>query len=393
MAAFRSDRDGHRGSCFRGRCNVSGLSLLNRTVSGESRKLECLFSRCLSLRICFTSDKVKINSKHLLRSGLRGGSYVSRYRYEELSTNGFEDLVVDLCRVLLGKSAHGFAEGRDGGRDVRFDGVTNDYPSARAPWAGSTVIQSKHVSRPNASYSDSDFNRSNGVLDKEILRIRRLVDAGELDHYMMFANRKLSGGADSAIRNRISSECGLDHSDIQIIGVEEIDRLLREHKEIAERHGLDLLTAPLRVTRDGLAEVIEAMHVAIGSAGSAIEDDPVRRTSLERKNELNQVSSAEIEPLRKRCLKDTKRVEDFLSNPMNRDLLEKYNEAVDELNCRLPYLISQTGSFMGAWHKIYDIMTEHEEVLRRHRRLAGVVQFYMYWNCDFGRREDDGQAE
>lgn len=318
---------------------------------------------------------------------------MSRYRYEELSPFGFEDLVVDLCRILLGEGTHGFAEGRDGGRDARFDGTTNDYPSARAPWSGITIIQAKHTSRLNASYSDTDFNGSSGVLEKEIPRIIHLMDSGDLDHYVMFANRKLTGGEDSAIRKRISSESGLNSADIQIMGVDDIDRLLREHKDMAERHALDLLAAPLRITRDALAEVIEAMHDAIGSTELAVNDDPVKRTSLKRKNELNNVSDDEIAPFRKRYLKDTSRVEDFLSNPMNRDLLEKYNDAVDELNYRLPDLIKQTGSFMGAWNRIYDIMTDHEATLRRHVRLVRAVQFYMYWNCDFGRREDDDQTE
>lgn len=314
---------------------------------------------------------------------------MSRYHYEELSPAQFEDLVVDLCKILLGEGTRGFASGPDGGRDARFDGVTSNYPSAGAPWGGTTVIQAKHTENPNASYSDKDFMGASGVLNKEIPRIKRLVDKGELHHYMMFANRKLTGNADNEILKRISKECGLANSDIKIIGVEEIDRLLRKYKEVVKWHKLDLEATPLRITRDGLAEVVEALHAAIGSAGHAPDDEPVQRTSLQRKNELNQVSNDEIAPLRKRYLKDTKQVEVFLSNPMNRDLLRKYNEAVEELNCRLPDLIRKTGSFMGAWHKIYDIMTEHEEVLRRHGRLVRVVQFYMYWNCDFGKGEDD----
>ncbi len=318
---------------------------------------------------------------------------MSKYRYEELSANQFESLVVDICRVLLGEGTRGFAEGPDGGRDARFDGITNNYPSTRAPWDGVTIIQAKHTSRYNASFSDRDFDGPSGILDKEISRIKHLVDTDELDHYMLFANRKLTGNKDSALLKKISSECGLAYSDIRIMGVEEIDRVLCGHKEIVDQHHLDLLAGPLRITRDGLAEVIDAISNAIGSTGQIIDDAPVPRTSLRRKNELNQVSDAEIAPLRRRYLKDTRNVADFLANPINRDLLEKYNEAVDELNCRLPHLISQTGSFMGAWHRIYDIMVDHEETLRRNARLVRVVQFYMYWNCDFGRREDDDQTE
>lgn len=78
---------------------------------------------------------------------------------------------------------------------------------------------------------------------------------------------------------------------------------------------------------------------------------------------------------------------------MNRELLSKYNEAIEELNVRLPNLIALHNGFMGAWHAIYDIMVNHDETLRRNNRLVRAVQFYMYWNCDFGRSEDGYQAE
>ena len=314
---------------------------------------------------------------------------MSRYRYEDLSPAQFERLVVDICRALLGRGVRGFADGPDGGRDARFDGVTNDFPSRRAPWDGITIIQAKHTSRYNASYSETEFCGAKGILNTEIPRIRQLAISGNLHHYMLFANRKLTGNADSKIVERIASECGLASSDIRIVGMEEIDDILREHSGIAERHHLELLSTPLRITRDGLAEIIEAMHDIIDYAGERVSDEPVKRTSLERKNKLNRVSDEEIAPLRRRYLKDTRVVEAFLSNPINQELLEKYNEAVEELNCRLPHLIEQAGGFMGAWHKIYDIMVDHEVVLRKNARLVRVMQFYMYWNCDFGRREAD----
>ena len=66
-----------------------------------------------------------------------------------------------------------------------------------------------------------------------------------------------------------------------------------------------------------------------------------------------------------------------------------YNEAVEELNIRLPSLIALHGGFMPAWHAITDIMMNHDETLRRNNRLVHAVQFYMYWNCDFGRSDED----
>lgn len=318
---------------------------------------------------------------------------MSRYRYEELSPSQFENLVVDICRCLIGKGVRGFSEGPDGGRDARFDGTADDFPSKREPWTGITIIQAKHTSRTDAAYSDTDFKGLGSVLDKEILRIKALVQSKGLDHYILFANRRLGANTEDEILNRISSECGLALSDVHISGVEEIDDLLKIYSDIAPRHGLDLLAAPLRITRDSLAEVIESMRKAIGTTGAEPTDEPVRRTLLTRKNVLNGVSEEEIAPLRRRYLKDTRVIEQFLSNPMNQELLDKYNEAVEELNARLPVLIELHGGFMGAWHAVYDIMVNHEETLRRNARLVRSVQFYMYWNCDFGRSDDDDQAE
>lgn len=314
---------------------------------------------------------------------------MSRYRYEELSPSQFENLVVDICRCLIGKGVRGFSEGPDGGRDARFDGVTDDYPSKREPWTGITIIQAKHTSRTDASYSDNDFKGRGSVLDKEIPRIKKLVELKKLDHYLLFANRKLGANTDDEMVGRIASECGLALSDVRIVGVEEIDDLLVRYQEIPDRHRLDLFSAPLRITRENLAEVIEAIHRSIDTTGASPSDESIKRTSLKQKNELNGVSEDEIAPIRKLYLKDTRVIDKFLSSPMNEDLLHKYGEAIEELNVRLPSLVRLHGGFMGAWHAIYDIMVNHEEVLRRNHRLVRAVQFYMYWNCDFGRSEDD----
>ena len=242
---------------------------------------------------------------------------MSRYRYEELSPSQFENLVVDICRSLIGKGVRGFATGPDGGRDARFDGTADDYPSCRDPWVGTTIIQAKHTERVDASYSDTDFIGSGGVLDKELPRIKSLVDNGGLDHYMLFSNRRLGANTDDAILRRISSECGLAICDVHISGVEEIDDLLRKYPDIAQRHNLDLLAAPLRITRDDLSEVIEAISKKIGTTGMVSGDEPVKRTSLERKNELNDVSDEEIWSVRKQLKKDlVKAVVDRISDPI-----------------------------------------------------------------------------
>lgn len=318
---------------------------------------------------------------------------MSRYRYEDMSDDQFEELVVAICRSMLGRATHGFTKGPDGGRDARFDGTANDYPSRRDPWVGTTIIQAKHTSHVEASFSDNDFIGSGKVLDQELPRIKSLADSGELEHYMLFSNRKLPGRKGAYIIQTITSTCGLDASDVAIMGIESIDTELEEHPEIADRLNLDYLVAPLRITRDALAEVIDAMRDAVVTSDRKQDSAPIDRTRFERKNELNEAPTDEMEELRQKYLKETYEIDKFLQHPANRDLLTKYNEAVDELNDRLPRLIQLHNGFMGAYHAIYDIMVNHSETLRVNHRLVRSVQFYMYWSCDFGRSEGDDRAD
>jgi hypothetical protein len=319
---------------------------------------------------------------------------LARYRYNAMSTDAFEKLVVDICSKLLGQGITGFAKGRDGGRDAKFEGTTNGFPSFSGPWTGVTIVQAKHVDKVEGSYSDKDFfGNKNSVLNEEIPRIRALVAKEQLDHYIIFSNRKMTGGVEQKIKDEISCRCGLPTSDIAVYGVEKLDDLLCEYSAIPGIHNLDLLEAPLRITRDALADVIAAIHDALDIAAQAANDGPSKRVDLKKKNELNNVEDEIIEPYRKKFLKYTGTIESFLASPINEDLLNKYTEAMEELNCRLPGLIKSSGSFMGAWHGISDILVNNEEVLRKNAHLLRAVQFYMYWNCDFGKDEEDAPAE
>lgn len=59
-----------------------------------------------------------------------------KYAYEDLGDDQFEQLVVLLCRRLLGMGTQGFAKGVDGGRDAKFVGKAQLIPSTTAPWEG-----------------------------------------------------------------------------------------------------------------------------------------------------------------------------------------------------------------------------------------------------------------
>ncbi len=68
-----------------------------------------------------------------------------KYAYEDLSPEQFETLVVLICKVLLGAGVQGFAKGPDGGRDAKFVGTAQLYPSTASPWSGPVSSASQDV--------------------------------------------------------------------------------------------------------------------------------------------------------------------------------------------------------------------------------------------------------
>ncbi|WP_227815771.1 hypothetical protein [Nitrogeniibacter aestuarii] len=100
-----------------------------------------------------------------------------KYAYENLSEDQFEELVVLLCRRLLGMGVQGFAKGVDGGRDAKFVGTAELLPSRAAPWNGTVIVQAKHTNGYNRSFSESDFynlDSQNSITGKELPRIQKL---------------------------------------------------------------------------------------------------------------------------------------------------------------------------------------------------------------------------
>lgn len=80
------------------------------------------------------------------------------------------------------------SEGKDGGRDAKFTGMANEFPSRSKPWEGKFVIQAKHTMKPFASCSDSDFQ---SILRDEVRdKLIPLKEAGKVDYYLLFANRR-----------------------------------------------------------------------------------------------------------------------------------------------------------------------------------------------------------
>ena len=316
-----------------------------------------------------------------------------KYAYEDLSDAQFEDLIVLLCQRLLGISVQGFAKGPDGGRDAKFVGTAELHPSKAAPWDGTTIIQAKHTNGYNRSFSESDFFSASSqttVIGEEIPRIKNLRKKNQLDHYMLFANRRLSGIAESDIRAHIAKECVVPEESIYLCDVEQLEIWLKRFPEVPKQANLDPVDSPLIVSSADLAEVVEALARQKDGVSAVLDDPPTPRVAYEEKNEINNMSKQYAKELRRRYLKETNQISAFLSAPENLDLLRMYESVVEEFQLKIIAKRKDYHSFDEVMEYLMDLLFKRDPVLRQraNKRLTRAVLFYMYWICDIGEVDD-----
>jgi hypothetical protein len=316
-----------------------------------------------------------------------------KFAYEDLSDDQFEKLVVFLCQRLLGISVQGFAKGPDGGRDAKFVGTAELHPSKAAPWVGTIIVQAKHTNGYNRNFSESDFfstTAQNTVLGKEIPRIKKLREGKQLDHYMLFANRRLAGNAQSEICEYLAAQCGIPASSIYLCGLEQLEVWLKTFPDVAGKADLDPVDSPLIVSPDDLAEVVQALARQKDEVSALLDDPPTTRVTYERKNALNNMSAEYAKAQRKKYLKETVQIRAFLAAPENLELLRMYESVVDEFQLKIIAKRKDYQSFDDVMEYLVDLLFNRDPVLRQHahKRLTRAVLFYMYWNCDIGEVGD-----
>jgi hypothetical protein len=316
-----------------------------------------------------------------------------KYAYEDLSDEQFENLIVILCQRLLGISVQGFAKGPDGGRDAKFVGTAELHPSKAAPWVGTTIVQAKHTNGYNRNFSECDFfstSATNTVLGKEIPRIKHLRAKKHLDNYMLFANRRLAGNAESEIRGHIAKKCRIPESSIYLCGLEQLETLLKSFPEVPKLANLDPVDSPLIVSPDDLAEIVQALVRQKEGVSAALDDPPTPRVTYEQKNALNNLSKSYADAQRRKYLKETAQIHAFLAAPENLELLRKYESVVDEFQLKIIAKRKYYQTFDEVLEYLMDLLFNRDPVLRQHvhKRLTRAVLFYMYWNCDIGEAGD-----
>lgn len=299
----------------------------------------------------------------------------------------FEDLVVAICKKLFGVGTQSFADGPDGGRDARFHGTAELFPSSSSPWSGVTVIQSKHTSGYNTSFSDSSFfkdTNNSSIIVQETTKVKKLYDSKELDNYLLISNRSLTANANQKIKDYIHNETGINKFNIHLMGLQDVEDTLKRYKEIAEQVDIKPGDMPLSIDPLDLAELIEHL-VGIKTASASLLDEPVARTRYETKNQINGLSSEYAASMKSKYLRYTYEIDQFLQHPANESKRDLYLDIVDEFQRKIIAKSDNYPKFDDVLNHLIDLLFSRDSYLKGHKQLTKAMLFYMYWNCDLGK--------
>jgi hypothetical protein len=117
---------------------------------------------------------------------------------------------------------------------------------------------------------------------------------------------------------------------------------------------------------------------------TAREIHTYERVAFAKKNELNNLSVEFAKMIRKDYFKDFPSVEEFLANPVNSDLVERYQEAAREFHEQIVAHRQQADDLGRLLVNLQRLLFERDGDLARHKRLTKLVIYYMYWICDLG---------
>lgn len=309
-----------------------------------------------------------------------------RYPLYDLDDKEFENLTTLLCRKILGEGVIPFAQGTDGGRDAKFNGKANLFPSESKPWEGKIVIQAKHTNKINASCSDSDFQRR---LKNEVLpAIERLKAIDKIEYYLLFTNSKLTGKQDEKIEDLIDAKTEIPN---MIIADEKIQQWLQSYPDIVKEAKLQDLLRPLQFDESDLKSVIEAFHKYLPSSDT-LDKNVVdfSYVEMEKKNELNKLSKDYFDNVMQRHYSHFESIRSFLKDPINKPLKEQFDDLVDELNAKITIYQNEYFAFERLLDELYDyVISNNKEFFGSGRkRLVRVFINYMYCNCFIGKKVD-----
>ncbi|RYJ39713.1 hypothetical protein NU08_1382 [Flavobacterium anhuiense] len=307
------------------------------------------------------------------------------YRLELLDDSQFENLVNKICQDILGLGVISFSSGKDGGRDGKFNGTANKYPSLKDCWKGKFIIQAKHTSNSIASCSDSDFKKT---IDIEIEKIKKLILAGDIDCYILFTNRKYPAIEGERLVKKIQNETGLKN--VAIIGKETLNDLyINSNKNLIKDFRLDLNHIPFDFSEQEIKDIIVEFNKELPKITHNIITEVNRikfdfdRIKIEEKNKKNDLSNEYYEnEILNHSLQDFEKIESFLSDPRNDDLKNQYFDIASELRNLIQIKRTNFASFEEIFVYIFKQISDGNQI--KGKRHIFTLLHYMYYECLIG---------
>lgn len=311
------------------------------------------------------------------------------YRLELLEDGTFEKLINSICQNLLGMGVISFSEGKDGGRDGKFIGTAQNYPSTKKTWTGKFIIQAKHTANPIASCSDPEFEK---IVDKEILKIQKLKAKDEIDNYLLFTNRKYSGIKGERLTQKIISETGIECA--AIIGKETINnQYLNVNKGIVKQYQLNKHHLQFEFSDEEIKEIIIAFKMQLPSITTKIKKDVdklrydfklIDKSTKNQKNGLNEAYFQE--EIVEKSLMEFSKIENFLENPINAELKDYYFDTAHELNQVIRFQRDNFNAFEELFPLIYQLICDGAPQIKGAKRHVTTFLHYMYYECLIGKK-------
>lgn len=308
------------------------------------------------------------------------------YNYSDLSPTQFEHLVILLCYELFGMGAETFSDGPDGGRDSRFEGLAQLYPSTNRPWDGLTIIQAKHTISYNNKFNDPDFfnpESESATITVEAKKIKKLIHNDGIKNYIIFSNRKLPANANEKIKNYLCDETGLDKESIGLMGIEAMGNYFKRFPYIADAVDLNPYDVPLNIQPDDLADIIISIKDALPDIKKKNIEPNLQRTDFENKNELNNLTNSYAQAILKK-MGDFYEIEDFLSMPENEEYQQKYVETAEELHAKICIYKHDNHLFDQVIENTIELIINRDNDCKRNKILTRTMIYYMYYKCDIG---------
>ena len=168
------------------------------------------------------------------------------------------------------------------------------------------------MNEPNKSCSDAEFGR---LIKKEHPKIKKLIGDAICDHYLLFTNRKLTGGSDQKL---IDALLKLGLKIAHIIGNERLHMALDQFPHIRDSLPNAADPIPFQFIPDDLLDVIDGLHAFAGSGKSAF-NSARDFGAIRIKDEKNKINGLGRDYYEQIIVSDSMphfaRVEEFLKNP------------------------------------------------------------------------------